>query len=152
MTSGQKTALGVVLVVLGLLLASCLVCGLVARSYTTEWAEGMMAEGQAMETEARAFAASHDQNACLDEALARDHACGAEGEIMCHVRAGVFLERCIPAATPVSGFCEGIPPTSEIMASVNWSLQQCEARGLTGDQSCGRTMQAWQRACQQPRD
>ena len=125
----------------------CLLTGGVFYFYFRSFQRSFEASGSASEDDARTFASAHDQNACVDEALRRGDVCGADLNIMCHAQNGIFLTRCVEQARPVAGFCEGVPDTSNIMASVAWSLRVCEAHGRPNDQSCNRLMQSLQRSC-----
>ena len=121
-------------------------CG-VGYFYFHAFQQGLESAGDTSDVEARSFASTHDQNACVEEALRRGDACGADLNIMCHAQNGIFLTRCAEQATPVAGFCEGVPDPSDIMASVTWSMQACTARGRPNNQSCNRLMQSLQRGC-----
>ncbi len=92
-----------------------------------------------------AFASGHDQNDCVTEGLRKNDACDG---IMCGAGAKVFTQRCIAKATPVAGFCDGVPPQGEIMATVRWVQDQCTKRGRRADdQKCTQLLQAVPEAC-----
>ena len=105
----------------------------------------LVAMGREAETSAAEFAASHDQDACVGEGLKKTDACDG---IMCEAQTKIFLEKCIQRATPTPGFCEDVPPSSEIMKTVSWVQEQCRRRGRPADdQRCTRLMQGIPPAC-----
>jgi hypothetical protein len=106
---------------------------------------GMAREADTASTE---FAASHDQDACVGEGLKKSEACDG---IMCEASAKLFVERCIPKASPSPGFCDGVPSSGEIMKTVSWIQDECKKRGKpSDDQKCQRLMQAVPPACHKP--
>lgn len=127
---------------------ACIACGVLGGASLQQWAAGLRQEGLATEAEAHSFATAHDQTECIDEGRRRDRACGADTAITCHAHAGVFLTRCLDDATPVAGTCDGVPPTTEIMQSVHWSLAACADEASATQQACTRLMQAVQRHCE----
>ena len=63
----------------------------------------------------------------------------------------LFLRSCLDVTAEPANFCDGVPPTSEIMKTVRWRLAQCEAAGNAGDQTCNRLLQAIQDRCEKKR-
>jgi len=104
----------------------------------------LLLEGKEAMAEGQAFAASHDQSACVDEALRKGAACSG---IMCEVEAKFFTTACIQRAQPTPGFCDGVPPKNEIMKTASWCAHECERRGKRGNERCGRIVQAVPEAC-----
>ena len=125
----------------------CVVCCCVFGFYLRSFQQDMEHSGEGLREEALSFASNHDQSACVDDALRRTDACGADLNIMCHAYAGVFLTECLGGASPVAGFCDGVPVTSDVMDSVAWSMRVCAARGRPSEQPCTRLMQSIQRHC-----
>ncbi len=146
MSPTTKKVLVAVLIFLTVMVLGCVIFGIVSASWVQEWFGGLAEQGEQATAEARNFAATHDQDACVVEGLRRAEPC-AEGELMCEVTAGVFLQSCLDLATPVSGFCDAVPPQTEIMRSAQWAIETCNARGHAGSQRCGRLAQAIQRHC-----
>jgi hypothetical protein len=124
----------------------CIVFGVLGASMLQQWGSGVMEQGQQADADARAFAAGHDQEACIVDALRRDDLCGGTS-FACEITAGVFLQRCLENATPVAGLCDDVPPAREIIRSAQWTTQTCEARGHAHSQECTRLLPAIQRYC-----
>jgi len=61
-----------------------------------------------------------------------------------------FLRSCLVAALEPADFCARVPPKSEIMQSVSWSLVTCESAGSPG-QPCGRLVRVIQEHCEKKR-
>jgi hypothetical protein len=81
---------------------------------------------------------------CVDEALSQyvnDR--GTFGG----VRTRVWLGGCLEASQATEGFCNGVPSESEFMRTVNWRVDQCRARGLTGDSACPNILAEVQQYC-----
>jgi hypothetical protein len=109
----------------------------------------LVAIGKESSEQATAFAATHDQNECVDEGLRKTEACDG---IMCEAGAKIFVEHCLPRATPSPHFCDGVPSAGEIMPTVRWIQSECEKRAHVQDpQKCSRLLQAVPPACQQQR-
>jgi len=105
-----------------------------------EW----LAEGRKAREEARTFAAGRTGADCVEESIRRLRECSG---LMCEVRARVFLDGCLDAAADSPRLCEGVPPRSEIMKTVRWSLDECSRRGMPGSQPCSRLVQEIQKYC-----
>jgi hypothetical protein len=103
-----------------------------------------LAEGKKIQDEAQTFAAGKTTSDCVDESLRRLRDCSG---IACEVRARVFLVGCLSAAGESPQLCDAVPPRSEIIRSVRWSLDECRRRGMPNSQPCSRLMQELQRDC-----
>ena len=135
----------IVLIVLGsllLLMGTCVGGGV---WWLSSKAEEIKAGAEEMESEARGFAQVTDSRGCLDEAVRRNI---AKTGLMDEVKIGVFLTTCLQHAAPAEGFCDGVPPESEIMASVKWRLAACQESADPDPQRCSRLMAPVQRHCQ----
>lgn len=97
--------------------------------------------------EAKAFGEKTDQNGCMTEGRARGKACGAFGP-MCEAKVLMFLRVCLDYAKPVPGFCDGVPPESDIVGSATWALEQCGAADAVTNNRCSRLQQARQGYCE----
>jgi hypothetical protein len=105
----------------------------------------LIAMGKEAEETSTAFAATHDQNACVDEGLKKSDACDG---IMCEASAKTFVSLCIPKAQATPGFCDDVPAPGEIMKTVHWIQEQCPKHGRRADdQKCSRLMQAVPEGC-----
>jgi len=63
------------------------------------------------------------------------------------VRVRMWLSGCLEASQPSEGFCNGVPPEREFMRTVTWRVEQCRARGLTGDSTCPNILAEVQQYC-----
>lgn len=141
MTRGVKialfVALGFVLVVLG-------TCGGVYAWFQAN-AERLAAEGKASMREGAHFGGGKEAPACVEEALRRldQGDLGIVGE----AKNKTFLEACLGVATRPAGFCDGIPPRDQIIASATWALDRCAALGRPQSQPCTRLVGAIQERC-----
>jgi hypothetical protein len=97
--------------------------------------------------DAREFATSHDQTACVDEGLRRGAQCDG---IMCEANAQIFLKLCIQQAPKTAGFCESVPKPSEYMKTGTWIVDECRRRGQSNNQRCTRLLQGIPQGCHQP--
>jgi hypothetical protein len=105
----------------------------------------LLAEGKQTMAEAEAYAADHDQRACVDEGLRRLDVCDG---LVCESKAKVFVSTCIKKAQATAGFCEGVPAKSQIIDTSLWVIDECVRQGRqSDDSSCHRFMQALPEAC-----
>lgn len=95
----------------------------------------------------RAHGATTDQEGCVREGLAQQLACG-ELEVMCQAMAALWGTACMESATPIAGFCDGVPTTSEILESSRWRIEQCDAQGHSGNTQCAQFFSAVQEHCE----
>ena len=65
---------------------------------------------------------------CVEHALVEDEACWG---MTCRVRTPVVLAVCLEHAAPTQGFCEGVPSTERVGASVAWRLRSISSRSLS---------------------
>lgn len=130
----------IILIVFAVLFAlSATVCGggyLWLRSQKDELA----AEGHRQRVEAEEFAKNNDQDGCVSEALRRMTGCDPNPLIgsVCRGLQGAFLTGCLRKAKPTPGFCEEVPPPSEILKMVNWSLRRCAEVDQTNKEACSK--------------
>lgn len=136
--------LKIVLVLMG---GVALLCG--ASSAAGYWwfnenKDKLKGVGERAKAEGAAFAYEHDSEECVDEGLRR---LAEHSGIVDQAGHKLFLKACLEKAQRSPGFCAGVPPRSEIMASASWSVERCVAKGKPEDQSCARLMQAVQESC-----
>jgi hypothetical protein len=124
----------------------CLVCGVFGFFRLQEWGQQVQRDAQATIAEADDFARTHDQVGCRDEGLRRADLCGLT-DVNCNAQVTVFTDRCMAAATPTPGFCDGVPAQTEIMESARWAAAQCQQMGRAQDTHCTTLLQSVQRAC-----
>lgn len=124
----------------------CLICGVFGVFRAQEWGAQMQRDAEVTIRDADEFARTHDQLACRDEGLHRTDSCGLT-DMSCFTQVTVFTERCMQGAAATPGFCDGVPPQSDIMASATWAAAQCTQLGRAQDSRCTSLLQTVQRAC-----
>lgn len=112
--------------------------------YINNHKDAWIAEGRKTNEEGRTFAAGKSGNDCVDETLSRLKNCSG---IPCEIRVRIFLDGCLEAAAESPQLCEGVPPKSEIIRTVQWTLDQCARHGMPNSQPCSRVMQEVQKHC-----
>jgi len=133
----------ILLIVGTALLLLCGTCVGGAVIYFKSKAGDLKAMGNQIKAEAEAFAATTDEQGCLDESLRRS----VTGGLMDEVGHGLFLGFCLAAAAPTEGFCDGVPEEKSIMRSVTWRLAACREHPEVEAQRCSRLLAPWQRHC-----
>jgi len=107
--------------------------------------EGELREqGQAVVAEAENFGRGKDANACVDESFVRLRRCDG---FICEAKTKIFLENCVRTSTVPPGFCDNIPKSSEVLATVTWALNECSRRGMENDKPCTRLVRGLQEIC-----
>ena len=142
MSKGVK----VFLIVLGICIAGMLVVFGVGAWWVYRNADDLKDGLAKIEAEAVAFAAGTDQDGCMAEATRRAGECGVVGP-MCEAKAGIFLRLCLGEATPVAGFCDGVPARDAFIETTQWALDECGTNDAVSNNRCTRLMQAKQRYC-----
>lgn len=95
-----------------------------------------------------AYGRDHDAEQCL--AFAVDRLCtglGFADEILNQAR----LEACLGTAVPVQRMCVGVPPQSEILASVGWARDFAAAHPAADEQALQRLLRVVQKHCADPK-
>lgn len=105
-------------------------------------------QGEAVIAEARTFGEGKDGEACIAESLNRLKTSSGFIE---EAKVKVFLQHCLGAATVDPKLCEGVPKPTEIMATAQWTLDECTRRGWANNQRCARVIGALQMHCHMPR-
>ena len=115
--------------------------------YINRNAERLMAKGEAVQADATQFGAKVAEPACVAEMSTRYK---KSPGFMAAIEQGVWLQGCLQASTFSSGFCDGVPPESEIMQSANWRVERCGEIGLRGDSVCPSLFAEMQKYCYGP--
>ena len=140
MSKGVKIAL----IIVGALLATCLIAGgagyFVLKTTGPKWQADLRENGRKVQAEGAAAGASATKDECVQLAIKR---LGPKPGFMDQVTTTVFLESCLEVATGTLKYCEGVPPASEIMATVAWRFKTSAALGLAdGDNPIVKGIQA----------
>ncbi len=107
----------------------------------------LLAVGEEGAREGETFASDREQSECVDEGIRKLSSCNG---LMCEAQVKIFTETCIREAEPTPGFCDGVPPKSEIVKASMWAINECSRRGKPNNQRCTRLVQAVLEACHQP--
>lgn len=91
-----------------------------------------------------AFGRRTDNQGCLTEVLRRHKEHHGFSDAILN---NLFISGCLDASRPTSGFCDGVPKTSEMTASVSWRLKKCTDAGLS-DSYCGNLFGEVQKYCE----
>lgn len=91
------------------------------------------------------FAATHDQVACLDEALTEYNLCKGFSCTLIH---GKFLRACLSEASATEGFCDDVPAFNEKATEdeKTWARHACWDKNIGGD-GCRLLMRQQQFFC-----
>ncbi len=84
-----------------------------------------------------------DKNVCLAESIKRLE---GDSSMTSAISASLFMSSCLDSAKPTPGFCDGVPPQSEMTKSVEWIVKKCKEEGSSG-QGCQQLMQVVIRHC-----
>ena len=85
-----------------------------------------------------------DERACVETAIARlkDDASFGTG-----LGARLWLSGCLNTSRHTDGFCDKVPPPTEIMKTIEWSASACLRYGLGNNSGCTGLMQQTQKHC-----
>lgn len=118
-------------------------CGAIVY-FAAESAPELRAQAEQAEEEGRRDATHLDQPACLDRSLARAEPCeelSAWNAGKCSAVVKFYGHACLKSATPVPGFCDGLPRPTALLDVAKWASTTCADKGYAGSQSCGRVVQ-----------
>lgn len=140
MSKGLKVALI-------LLAGSILLCGVIGGGVVLWFnanKETLKADGDKAKREGEEYGRANGAEACVTEALRR---LDGDRGIVAQALNNIFLQHCLEVAERPAGFCEGVPAKGNIIDSATWAVSECDERGHSGDQDCGRMMQVLQKVC-----
>lgn len=109
-------------------------------------ADTLAEQGKAAMRDGYDFGRGKQATACLDEALAR---LSDTSGLIAEATNKVWLASCFKSADIPPGFCDDVPPRSEIVQSATWAVGRCEKAGRK-DQPCTRLVGAVQERCLAP--
>lgn len=99
---------------------------------------------QQVTEEAKTFSQQTDQAGCLKEVLSRQKQNDSPLSLASN---GAFLAVCLEKSKPTSGFCEGMPPSSDSQKTSQWINGQCNQSGLI-PATCAGLMTIAQKHCE----
>jgi hypothetical protein len=136
--------LKIVLAVVAVFILVMIGFGVTGYLYVKQHKDEWMKAGSAAKKEGEAFADGKEVAQCVDEAVSRVGKCDG---LPCEIAVRLFLTGCTAKAAPSPQICTNMPPRSEMMRSVRWSMDECNRRGLPKSQPCARLLQEVQRYC-----
>jgi hypothetical protein len=137
----------VVLIVLGVIFALMATCIGGALYWWKHNGEALMEAARKSGQEGAAFGTSAaDAEACIAEGLRRSSDCGPM-DLPCLAGTRAFTQACLGTAPADDTMCQGVPDSDEIMDSVSWVSDQCEARGHGENPGCQNVLSALQDHC-----
>lgn len=107
--------------------------------------DALMARAKEVVAEGRAYAKDHDNQACVNETLARYKREPGFGSAMSN---NFFLRSCLENSQATPGFCDSVPKATEFMKSAEWQIAQCRQAGLGEDSYCRQLFQPVQQFCE----
>ena len=90
--------------------------------------------------EAAAFAATHNQDECIDEGLSKALVCG-QIDIGCMIKSSLFGASCLEAAVADPTLCVDVPRQDEPFAMSSWLQEECSRRGHPDSSQCVQYLQ-----------
>ena len=141
---GWAKALIIVGIILVLLVVGVIGAGVYWWSHNKD---ALIARGKAQVMEGRNAGLTTDNQGCVDQSILRYKAGpGLTGTIA----ANLFMQNCLEASRPTSGFCDDVPRETDFMESSEWRLAQCNHVDLSSDQYCQQLFAPVQRFCERP--
>jgi hypothetical protein len=123
--------------ILGLLLMLAAAAVAALLHWYSSQQDRLRADGRVETAKAREYARTHDQNACVDEALRREDACKGITDLLCETRAIAFIRACLEAAAKTPHFCDDVPKWKETTSVTAWSSSECRRRHRMDVNRCG---------------
>ena len=121
MTHNTKWIIGV-LVIIGFI-GLVFVLGIAGFVFYVTKGEGS-GDYEARQIEGREFGKTTDQAGCMKEGLERSKKIRLL-DVNHAIANQMFVEECLKSASPIPGFCDGVPPLWQLQDS-EWSQKQCE--------------------------
>jgi hypothetical protein len=79
------------------------------------------------------FGKDKSRQDCVTEAVLRLKRGGGMIGFTAEIKEELFLEECLKVANPVAGFCDGIPPKSDVEKTTAWRDETTKKYGLQGN-------------------
>jgi hypothetical protein len=104
----------------------------------------LMAQGKAVMEEGARAGATATGPQCVDGGIDRySKQRGFTGGI----QSRLWLEGCLRASASAREACVGVPAETDFLRSATWRVEQCDKRGLSGDQTCPSILAGLQKFC-----
>jgi len=111
--------------------------------------DALMARAKEVVAEGKEFGSNKDNQACVDEAIARYKREPGFGSTLSN---SIFMRSCLDASRPTPGFCDSVPQRGEFMKTAEWQLEQCRKADLSRDSYCRQLFQPVQQFCETNRN
>lgn len=142
MSRVTKVVLWMIGGLIGLVLIAAGVGGYLVHRYGDEALEA----GKRYLAEGEALGRQTDNAGCVREALSRQKQWDS---LSATIANGVFLSGCLNTSQATPGFCDDVPPSSEILNTARWAVEQCDQAGMDGE-GCPNLFHVVQRHCEHP--
>jgi hypothetical protein len=134
-----------------IVLAGCAIAALVTGiaivvgvRYVSSNKDKWLDEGKKLRAEANQRGKGIFESQCVAEAMGRYR---TDSSIPGQVKARIFLTGCLETSHPEIGFCDNVPASDELTATVKWRLRSCAELGFEGDSDCPNILADLQRYC-----
>jgi hypothetical protein len=148
MSTSTKVVVALAVAIVGAC-AACVGAGVAGGFWLKSQAPAMMEDVRDAVREGRTFAQGRAQRECVAEGVRRSGVCGSV-DLRCAIRASGFLNACVRVAAATPGFCDGVPPSRDVMLSAQWRDAACAAQGRARDQRCANVLAVVQGYCEHP--
>ena len=135
------------LIILAVILVLVITAGVFGFLWVRNNAPALKEKADQAIAEGEAFGQGKQAAECVDESFLR---LKARSGLVSELHTQMFMKSCLQVAEVPAEFCTGVPPSSEIMKTVRWSLEQCNGRGMPNSQPCTRLVRAYQEFCENP--
>lgn len=135
-------------IILGILVSIVLVIAIAwitQDRWLPQWNQELAQQSVEYRDRGVAYAQTHDQAACLEEALTQFNTCSG---FACTINHGKFLRACLDNAAATEGFCAEVPEFNEKATEDDktWARHYCWDRDIRGD-GCRLLMKQTQFFC-----
>lgn len=113
--------------------------------FFTSGAKGVGEDFKRANAEGIALSRGKTEPKCV-EAIVKEHRAETFHGVFSTAMRGTKLSACLTHAGYNDTFCDGVPPSSEILQTSAWVQAACLKRGML-DQSCGNLLQTIPRYC-----
>lgn len=90
-----------------------------------------------------------DQQGCIDESLRQFRSFG-ENTYRVRLRQmhiAAFTNACLSTAAETKGFCEAVPPRTEYLKALEWTINKCKSAGVDPDGPCNAIFAEIEKKC-----
>ncbi|HEV2913696.1 MAG TPA: hypothetical protein VGX92_10495 [Pyrinomonadaceae bacterium] len=114
----------------------------------TKHKDELLKSAQSARAEGVELGRKTDNQGCLSEALRRHREHPGFSDAIAN---NLFLNGCLDASRPTTGFCDGVPRSTEFIESTRWAVRKCTEENLS-DSYCGQIFTQVQKYCDTHRE